>query len=1087
MLKLLLGKDWISNRDYILRMLADDVRLERGNRIFMVPELISHDTERRLCAAAGDAASRFAEVLSFTQLCRRVSDAVGIGIQPCLDNGGRLVAMASAVKQLHSKLKAYASVETRPAFLDGLVTAVDEFKRCCISGEDLNNASKQSEGVLAQKLEELSYIMQAYDGLCENGLRDPSSQMTWLLEQLEDCTYAREHVFYIDGFPDFTRQHMLIVEHIIRNSELVVIGLNCDSFDTVDPAFEKAADTAVSLLRAAKESGVSCEVVHVDHRHNALMTVCGHIYRGEIQKKPDLVDKLYLQQFGSAYEECLAAAGVIMDGVRKGNRYRDYAVVCTDMQAYRSLFSQVCERCGVPLYQSGTEDILEMPVISAILAALDAALNGFEQYDVLHYMKSILSPLQQDICDRTENYCIMWSIDGKRWKEEWINHPNGLDADWDEESKCSLAELNTARSMVMDPLIKLSDAFRDAISVAQQVDAIYAFLDDIQLSEKLTSLARRFEEIGDYRNEQILEQLWEILLTALDQMQDVLGRTSWNQEAFGRLLRLLLSQYDVGTIPHVLDSVILGPVSAMRCQQTKHLIILGALEGQFPGYSGSAGILTDHERVALRKLGVPLTGGAMEGVQAELAEIYGVFCGAEETIHMFCPAGQPSFIFQRLLGFVNGQADMDVSAVTATADALEGSAYLLRMRASETAKELGLGDLYEELNSKTGHVLGSVAPASIERLYGSSLNLSASQIDKQANCRLSYFLRYGLNAKERKIISIDPAEFGTYVHAVLENTTREIKDLGGFHQVTLAQTIDIAKKYSGEYARNRFSQIDSKRVQYLFGRNTDELLCIVQELWEEMQDSEFEPIGFEVAFGDGGDVQAIPISGKEIEARLRGFVDRVDMWNHNGVIYYRVVDYKTGRKDFDYCDVFNGYGLQMLLYLFALENSWESMLGLHPIPAGVQYFPARMPLITAEGHLSDEELTDVKRKQLKRKGLLLHDEDVLRAMENGDNPQRLCCTRKKDGSLSGDLASGEQLQMLKEYVYRLLAKMVDDIASGCVEANPYTRGGSHNACTYCPYGAVCNPASVEGRRNYKAITAQRFWEDIEREMREHGE
>ena len=28
-----------------------------------------------------------------------------------------------------------------------------------------------------------------------------------------------------------------------------------------------------------------------------------------------------------------------------------------------------------------------------------------------------------------------------------------------------------------------------------------------------------------------------------------------------------------------------------------------------------------------------------------------------------------------------------------------------------------------------------------------------------------------------------------------------------------------------------------------------------------------------------------------------------------------MMDYKTGRKDFDYCDVFNGVGLQLLLYL----------------------------------------------------------------------------------------------------------------------------------------------------------------------------
>ena len=133
MLTLLLGTDWIKNRDCILNMIAGDVREKKGNRILLVPELITHDTERRLCAAAGDTASRYAEVLSFTQLCRRVSEAVARGVQPCLDNGGRLVAMASAARQLHSRLKAYAAVETRPVFLDSLVNAVDEFKRCCIT------------------------------------------------------------------------------------------------------------------------------------------------------------------------------------------------------------------------------------------------------------------------------------------------------------------------------------------------------------------------------------------------------------------------------------------------------------------------------------------------------------------------------------------------------------------------------------------------------------------------------------------------------------------------------------------------------------------------------------------------------------------------------------------------------------------------------------------------------------------------------------------------------------------------------------------------------------------------------------------
>ena len=83
-------------------------------------------------------------------------------------------------------------------------------------------------------------------------------------------------------------------------------------------------------------------------------------------------------------------------------------------------------------------------------------------------------------------------------------------------------------------------------------------------------------------------------------------------------------------------------------------------------------------------------------------------------------------------------------------------------------------------------------------------------------------------------------------------------------------------------------------------------------------------------------------------------------------------------------------------------------------------------------------------------------------------------------------ADREQLKLLKAYLQRILGKMVDEIASGNVEPNPYTRGSSPSACTFCPYGAVCHEAEVEGRRNYKTMTAQRFWDEIGKEMGSNG-
>ncbi len=1084
MLTLLLGTDWVANTDVVLQRITADVVQKKGNRILMVPELISHDTERRLCAAAGDTCSRFAQVLSFTRLARRVSEMAGFGAPECLDNGGRVVAMASAARQLSSKLKAYAAVETRPEFLTGLLEAVDEFKRCCITPENLRFAAANTQGSLAQKMEELALLLEAYDGICQRGMRDPRDQMTWLLEELEDSDYAANHTFYIDGFPDFSRQHMAILEHLICNCPQVTVSLNCDVPDSSALAFERAGKTAAELIRCAQHHGIACEIQHIAPQKCPMEPLHRQLLQGNIQNLPQSV--VQVGRADSIYNECTLAAERVLEWVRSGVRYRDIGIVCGDMATYQSSVSMVCKRCGIPVYQSGTEDILDKSVISTVLAAMDAALGGFEQRDVLRYLKSALSPLFLSQCDELENYAMLWSISGVRWLKSWDRHPDGLNAVWTEQTETTLTRLNGLRQSVIAPLQSLRDGFRDARDLAGQVMALYEFLQDINLSSRLQVLAEEMDAAGDNRGAQIQNQLWEILLSALEQLYDVLGKTVWDTETFVRLLKLLLSQYDVGTIPPVLDAVTVGQVSAMRCQRMGYLIVLGAQEGALPKYGGSTGILTDQERTVLRELGMPLSGGGMESVQAEFAEIYGAFCGARQRVLVTCPGGQPSFVYRRLRDMAGGETQFGSGLGAALTDPMEAGAYLARFGAEEAARQLHIESDYKTITDRRDHSLGSVSREHIDSLYGHTLRLSASQIDKLADCRLAYFLKYGLKANERKTATVDPAEFGTYVHAVLEQTARRVMELGGFHQVTMEETVALAKSYSDAYIQEFFGQLDSQRLSYLFHRNSQELELVVQELWQELQESSFAPADFELAFGRQGKMPAVSVAGKTKDATLQGFVDRVDVWQENGRNYFRVVDYKTGRKDFDYCDVFNGLGLQMLLYLFALADGGEDVLGSHPVPAGVQYFPARVPLITADGLLTPEEAEAAREKALKRKGLLLHDEQVLQAMEPSDSPKRLCVTRKKDGSLSGDLADRDQLEMLKRYLFLLLGEMVDDIASGNVAPNPYTRGSSHNACTFCPYGAVCHPSQVEDRRDYKAMNAQRFWEEIEKEMKKYG-
>ena len=222
----------------------------------------------------------------------------------------------------------------------------------------------------------------------------------------------------------------------------------------------------------------------------------------------------------SIHAECVLAAERILELTASGCRYRDISLVCADMGSYRGELEMVLKRCHIPVYVAGTEEVLEKSVITTVLSAMDAALGGLEQQDVLRYIKSALSPLSLEECDQLEAYVRLWNISGSRWLTPWTGHPKGLTDVWTTEDEALLEGLNGWRQQITGPLDNLRKAFAKATSVAQQVQALYAFVEGIGLADRLNRLAKTLDAQGDNREAQILSQLWEILLGAMEQLYD---------------------------------------------------------------------------------------------------------------------------------------------------------------------------------------------------------------------------------------------------------------------------------------------------------------------------------------------------------------------------------------------------------------------------------------------------------------------------------------------------------------------------------------------------------------------------------------
>ncbi len=1065
-------------RELRAEILSRIVQSGAPGQLLLVPEQASHEMERALCAAGGDSICLKAEVLSFSRLEGRVFSLYGGVSRKTADKGGRLIAMARALEDVGSRLKLYGAARRKPEFLSRMLRMLEEFLAARIGPETLRKASGETGGQLAVKLEELSLILESYETVLATMGQDPSDRLALLAGQLQEHDYAKGRDIYILGFTDFTGVELRVLDALLEDAASLTFGLLGDG--SGGGPFSMTMETVRALESLARGRGLRCAISLLPDDKTlppSLLHLRRYLFGGAARPFDGDASALRLHRSNSPHAACLDAAGVIQRlTLEEGWRYRDIAVCCTDPDGYGPALESVFGKLGIPLYRSGSEPIRSDPVAGMLLSALDAATGGMETEDVLRFLKSGLSPLSQTESDLLENYASAWRIRGKRWGEVWDMPPGGFGAPPDKEA---LDALNGARVRGAGPLLRLQDGLKNASGTPGQVLALYDFLCEIRLAETLEEQAAGCESEAELQRAQSYGQMYETIAGALEQLHRVLQNTVRSPEEFAAMVAAVLSQYTIGTIPAVLDSVVVGGPEALRFSSCRALLLLGAEDGVLPACQAETGLLTEAERRRLQELGLPVAPGQSDKLDRELIAIHQVVTAPSELLSLNYCSEQPSYLFSRLLELFPALGVSADEAVPAALTYAAGPLAEFLAGSGNAALPPALLERSRALRTRAGHRLGRLSPEGVQDLYGRKFYLSASRVDQYAACRCAYFLRYGLNLKAQKEISFDAISYGTFVHAILERTARRAAGEGGFHKVSPERLEALANEEMDAYRDGALSALltQSERFSYLFARMRREVLEVVRELGRELRASDFEPVRFELEFSAKGELPPVEIQGKTARAELSGFVDRVDLFTSGGGAWVRVVDYKTGKKALDYTDILNGMGLQMLIYLFALERHGENAFGTKLRPAGVLYVPARQPVLTERDKPSPDEAAALRRGEQKRSGLLLAEGEAFEAMEHyREQPVYMPFTVGKDGTPSGDLAGSEDFSLLRAHVERTLAAMTDELAGGAVEPNPIVRGAEWSACAWCDYAPVCHRASGEVElRPMKRTKRDEFW------------
>ena len=1084
-LELVYGPDWRALSSYAETALVRDAGEGLAGRVLIVPEQYSFEAERALCEAGGDTVSRFAEVLSFSRLAERACAKCGGAARPVMDQGGRIMALSRTVDQLRDRLQFYAAGARRADFLLQLLSMVDELKCYCVDSKKLFDVQHELDGTLAVKTQELALLLEGYEAACESGMADPRDRLRLLCDHVRERGFGRDLRLYVDGFSGFTALELQILEAFLAQGTDITVCLCCDDLFSGAQVFAGVRHTARDILAAADRCGV-----RVTRR--AVAAPAGSFSQlalSAFARTAAEASGLRLYACAQPREEIAAICADILAHVRGGGRFRDVSVACADPETLRPILEAEFSRCGIPAFFTGKQPALRTPMLSAVLCALRAASGRMEAADVMGYLKSDCAPISPAECDLLENYAVLWDISGERWLKDWTLHPRGFGYELESADRQTLEALNALRMRSLAPLGALRDALRQGGAVGEYVLAVHAFLQRIGFSDSVSRRLEALDRAGSTRQAQVTRQLHELLLRAMEQMYGVQYDARCSPEEFVRRMEILLSQYQVGAIPAVLDAVTVGQIGDLQHRRTRQLYLCGCTEGCFPGAISGGSLLNEPERRRLRALGVSLAPDENAQMDRALAGAYALLCAPDERL-CISASGQSAYVFSTLCRLypdaVRGHSE---AASVDFANARSLGLWLARHPGAEAAPQEA-ARYAQALRRASAYDFGALTRDVVRGLYGDTVALSASRIDRYAMCRFHFFLRDGLQARERKAAAFDAPMYGSFVHYVLEQTLAQVRREGGFHCVEDERVQTIARGYMDTYLHEQVDPLlmESERFSYLLYRNYDEIDRVVAVLCDEMKHSAFEPADFELSFGHGRSLPPVRVDTPEGSAELSGAVDRVDLFESGDQTFFRVVDYKTGRKDFDYTDLLERRGLQMLIYMFALEQSGAQRYGRPVHPSGVLYVPAHDDVLRLDQRPGDDEkMRQERQKSHRRQGLLLDDDLLLQAMEPcGEGQPKLLPYKNGKQGRTGDLMDMEQLGLLRRYVSGALSKVTEEIHTGGVRPDPYIRG-SVGSCTYCPYAGVCHLdlCKIEPRALHSTKSGD-FWARLAQREANHG-
>lgn len=1063
---------------------------KNGEQIFLiVPEQYTFETEKQLYLSLDASLMQQVCVTSFTRVCSLIFKTYGGCAGTYSDEAAQTVLMAQTVATLHDRLSVYEKSARNDSFVHTMCETVTLLKNAGIDADTLKMRAQQiTDERLRQKLFETAELYAVYDALLQEQYADPLDDLSRAVKLLKTHPFFENSVVFFDEFKGFTGVERQFLSCVIAQAKETTFTFCEDEMRAGDDSvFSPVHTERMRVVRMAREAGIAVHTpVRLTDTHyasEAIAQIERMLFSETVEPLSHDTGEVTIMMCEDRYEEAEYAAAEIHRLVREGHlRWRDIAVISRDASPYADPIEMAFSKLSIPYFSDQTVSAADHAIIRFLIGVIECAAYGVNAKRLNVLLKSELCGVDQMDAGIFENYTFVWDIQPDEWAQPFFANPSGFKESMSEQEAETLARAESVRKRLVEPLLSFIDATAetDARTFCEEVFKLFCTLG---IRESMEARVQRFYDADDYAQAKEEQTMYESVLHLLDTIVLIVGQKPLSPKRFCTLLSLASRSFSHGVLPQTIDSVTVTAADRFRFGDKKVVFILGATQKELPRLPTNGTIFSSRECELMASVSLELSKSDEEMMLEERLLAYRALTAPSGRLYLLAPcrgaddaSREPSALLQMVSQIactpVQSSASLPVlfwceNAQTAWStlarrywrDTPETAS--LRKVLSELPETMPLIDSMDRILSDQGFHLTSAEQA--KKLFGRRMFLSPTQIESFYRCPFRYFLEYGLHVRPLRRASLDPLESGSMIHRLLYELTQTLDFQAEYDEQMMRAAADEAiNRYMESVMGGRFAK--SKRFLYLCRKLRETVLRLLSHLHMQFAEGGFLPCAYEYEIADGQEVPPLTLyTADNTCVRVAGKIDRIDRYySKNGRQYIRVVDYKSGNKQFNLNDVLAGLNLQMLFYLHCIVKNGTGQFE-NALPAGVLYLHAADPA-SDHGHSDPiEKIEQERKKSYRMNGLLLNDLEVLDAMDHGFSGVFIPVSCKKDGTFTADsvrsLASLKDLGHIGNYLEKLVRNMATELHHGQIAADPIEQ-----SCDFCRYRSVCGRSEQKQAR-----------------------